>query len=90
MAPLSNAYSSARVPKQGGSLYHFLSLVLPGRNANPRPTTREADTPTTKPPRRGFKSTESKTLDVCEDHRYNETMQQIRGESDENFIGNLT
>ena len=45
-AALPNSYPNALRAMHGGSLYHFLwwSLVWPGREANSRPTVREADT----------------------------------------------
>ena len=54
-AALSNSNPNARVPMQGGSLYHFYDgLWLPDREANSRPTVREADTLPTEPTRHGL------------------------------------
>ena len=55
-AALPNSNPNACVPMQGGSLYHFYDGLWydPGREANSRPTVREADTLPTEPTQHGL------------------------------------
>ena len=65
-AALPNSYPNACMPMQGGSLYHFYDglwydpVVSLGREANSRPTVREADTLPTEPTRHGKKTYDEK------------------------------